>query len=375
MTLITYLTRVHFADGVLEEALHSEMDHHGKRRPLIVAEESALTGAIAERFFASFPIRCIANTFAEVPTQASEAAVYSLAEAYRRNDCDLLIAYGSSRAMDLAKAARIAIAHDEPIAQFSSEEGGATRIRGDMPDLFAIPGTLGFASAISHYTRVSLKAGGQVMLASKNLIPTVTICDPTLTLGANPEETGAAAAGIVARGIDAYLAPGYNPPADGLALDALGRVRTNIDRVLGGDDLGARREMMAGALNSSLSLQKGLGVVHAISNALASVSGTTTELGTLGGILIPEFVRFYADENAGRLDQVRNSLGLRGRDVAEELANFVGRLPLPRRLSELGIPAGDLPRAAERAAGDRAIVNGPRCLGARQIQAILAAVH
>ncbi len=51
MTLINYLTRVHFADGVLEEATHSEMEAHGKRRPLIIAEEGHLTGATAERFF------------------------------------------------------------------------------------------------------------------------------------------------------------------------------------------------------------------------------------------------------------------------------------------------------------------------------------
>lgn len=30
MTLITYLTRVHFADGVLEEALRAEMEVNGK---------------------------------------------------------------------------------------------------------------------------------------------------------------------------------------------------------------------------------------------------------------------------------------------------------------------------------------------------------
>ena len=40
MTLITYLTRVHFADGVLEEALHGEMERNAKRRPLIIAERA-----------------------------------------------------------------------------------------------------------------------------------------------------------------------------------------------------------------------------------------------------------------------------------------------------------------------------------------------
>lgn len=374
MTLINYLTRVHFADGVLEEALHSEMDLHGKRRPLIVAENGSLTGAIAERFFASFPIRCIAQTFDDVPVRASETAAQDIARLYRENDCDLLIAYGSSRSIDLAKAARIAIAHDEPIAQLSNEEGGARRISCALPDLYAIPGVLGFASAISHYTRVGLNAGGQVLLSSKNLIPTVTICDPTLTLGAGPNETAAAAAGILARAIDAYLSPGYNPPADGLALDALSRVGRTICRVLDSDDLSARREMMASGLNSSLSLQKGLCAVHAIANAISSVSQAPADPSTLGGILIPELVRFYAKEDATRITPVGASLGLEG-DVCDGLDGFLNRLPLPNRLREVGVDACDLPHVAVLAAGDRAILNGPRGLKAPQIETILTAIH
>ena len=35
MALITYLTRVHFADGVLEEALRSELELYGRKRPVI----------------------------------------------------------------------------------------------------------------------------------------------------------------------------------------------------------------------------------------------------------------------------------------------------------------------------------------------------
>ncbi|MEM1131107.1 MAG: iron-containing alcohol dehydrogenase, partial [Pseudomonadota bacterium] len=223
MTLINYLTRVHFADGVLEEALRSEMERHDKRRPLIISEEAHLTGAMSERFLSSLPIRVRAECFSAVPARPTEAAARRIARIYQDGACDLLIAYGSNRAMDLAKVARIAIAYDEPIAALSAEEGGAQRITNDLPDLYSIPGILGFASAITDYTRVKPDAGGQVLLSSPHLIPEVTICDPTLTLGASPEESACAAAGIFARAVDAYLAPGYNPPAESMALDALRR--------------------------------------------------------------------------------------------------------------------------------------------------------
>lgn len=376
MTLINYITRVHFADGVLEEALRSEMERNAKRRPLIIAEKGHLAGAIAERFFASFPIRSVAATFDAVPPQATEHAALQIAAAYWEGNCDLLIAFGSNRAMDLAKVARIAIAHDEPIAALSTEEGGAQRIARSLPVLFSIPGILGFASAISDYTRVRLDAGGQVLLSSPRLIPTVAICDPTLTLGASAASSACAAAGVLARGIDSFFAPGYNPPADGLALDSLTRVTRNIARVLHDDDLAARREMMAGGLNSSLSLQKGLCVVHAISNAIAAVAPKPIDPSALGGILIPELVRFYGEPVAERADEIKRSLRLDpDLCLADGVDDFLSRLPLPRALRDVSVDRASLGMAADLAVRDRAIWNGPRPLSSDSVLSILSAVH
>ena len=182
--------------------------------------------------------------------------------------------------------------------------------------------------------------------------------------------------GVVARSIDAYLSPGYNPPADGLALDALVRVRANIDRALADDDLAGRREMMAGGLNSSLSLQKGLCVVHAIANAVASVTPVPVDPITLGGILIPELVRYYSRSDDGRMSAIRARLGLDEHDdLAHSLDDFMERLSLPRRLRDLRVDARDLSCAARLASRDRAILNGPRSMGPGEIEAILSAVH
>lgn len=376
MTLINYLTRVHFADGVLEEALRSEMELHAKRRPLIIAEEADLNGTLFERFLSSFPIRVRAECFSSVPARANETAASNIADLYRDNDCDLLIAYGSNRAMDLAKVARVAIAHDEPIVALSAEEGGTQRIANNLPDLYAIPGVLGFASAITEYTRVKLDRGGQVLLSSPRLLPTVAICDPTLTLGASPADSACAAAGILARGVDAYLAPGYNPPADGLALDALRRVAENVHGVVFADDLNARREMMAGGLNSSLALQKGLCTVHAISNAVAAVADSPIDPSALGGVLIPELARTYVALGCKRTPAVCRSLSLPdGESLGDGLGRIVSGLPLAQNLSELGVPRAVLPRAAAYSVDDRAAGNAPVRLNEDAVLTILHAAQ
>ncbi|MEM9063206.1 MAG: iron-containing alcohol dehydrogenase [Pseudomonadota bacterium] len=376
MTLINYLTRIHFADGVLEEALRSEMERHGKRRPLVIAEEGSLVGTISERFFASFPIRSRIEVFSAIPDRITEAASREIASIYDKFDCDVLVAFGSNRAMDLAKTARIAIAHDEPISALSSEEGGGQRISNALPDLYTIPGILGFASAITDYTRVKPDEGGQVLLSSPRLLPCLTICDPTLTLGATPTDSAIAAAGIFARAIDAYLAPGFNPPAEGLALDALTRAIAFASEVLRKDLLGARREMMAGGLNSSLALQKGLCPVHAISNAVSSIAPSAIDPSILGGILIPALVRHYEPHIAPRAGRLRRSLSLGPNDdLAAGVDRHLADLPLIRTLSDLDIAADDLPLAAQIAARDRAIGNGPVRMDADDVLDVLLSAY
>lgn len=373
MTLINYLTRVHFADGVLEEALRSEMERARKRRPLIVAEAGCLEGVVAERFFSSFPMRTVAETYVSAPAPATEAAALDIERRYRDAACDCLIAFGDSRAIDLAKAARIAIAYDgEPISGLTADEGGRQHIRADLPNLYAVPGVSGFASAASDYARVRLESGGQALLSSPHLIPTVTICDPTLTLGSDAAASASAASGVISRAIDAYLSPAYNPPADGLALDGLGRIARNIAAALATDDLGARREIMAGSLNSALSLQKGLCVIHAITNALEAVSDARLDPCAVGRLLMPGLIRFYGDAPEGKIESLKQTLGIApDRDLADGVAELVRDFPLPNRLSDMGLTTENLDAAAVAAERDRALANAPRPIAAGDIRSIL----
>ncbi|MEO1721764.1 MAG: iron-containing alcohol dehydrogenase [Pseudomonadota bacterium] len=376
MTLITYLNRVHFADGVLEEALRSELEVHGKRRPLVIAEMVDLAGVPAERLFSGFPVRTAPESFACSPGLATEAAAVQIAEIYHRTVRDHLVAFGSSRAIDLAKVARVAIAYDEPLAAMSSAEGGARRIGDRLPDLYAVPGIGGFASAVSDYARVKLNAGRQVLISSRKLLPTVTICDPTLTLGSSPEASASAASGAMSRGIEAFLARGFNPPADGLALDGLGRTVRHLERALHDDDLDARREMMAGSLNTALALQKGLCGIHAITNALASVSGIVIDHCAVGRLLLPGMLNHYAEALPSRTASLKQALGLRpDAGLAEGVAGILRALPLPDSLAAMGLSAEDLAAAADRAAEDRAIDAGPRRLRRDDVHALLSAVH
>ena len=375
MTLINFLTRVHFADGVLEEALHSEIEANEKQRPLVVTDDPRQSNLATERFFSGFPMRMDPIVFSDVPHLPTEAAVRALAQVYRDNACDVLVAHGSNRVIDLAKAARVAIAYDAPLQEMSVEEGGSRRINGGLPDLYAVPGMLGFASAVSDYARLTLDNKRQVLLSSRSLIPCVTICDPTLTLGAPTENTAVAAAGVMARAVDSYLSPRYHPTADALAMDALNRVWTNIWPALD-DRIDARREVMAAGLNSSLALQKGLCAIHAICNALTAVSDAKPNPSAVGGILIPHLVALYQDHLNDRDHPIKHALRIdQTHRLSDGLTDILSSWPIPKSLSELGIELSVLGKAAEIAVNDRAITNGPRSMKRTEIRDLLVRAH
>ncbi|MEX0281415.1 MAG: iron-containing alcohol dehydrogenase [Arenibacterium sp.] len=376
MTLINLLTRIHFADGVLEDALHSEIEANKKRRPLVVATEGPTANLEAARFFSGFPRRADPIVFKEVPHLPSESAVRKVAKLYKENDCDVLVAYGPNRVINLAKSARVAIAHDEPLIELSVSEGGSRRIAKTLPSLYAVPSVLGFSAAVSDFSRVTLDDGSQILLSARSMTPCIAICDPTLTLDASEEDTVTAAAGVVSRCVDSYLSPGYHPPAEGLALDALNRIWLNLDSALSHEDLPARREIMAAGLNSSFALQKGQCTVQALGNAVAMVSRSKPDPSVVSGVVLSHLVEFYEGTLKGRSEQIKRSLHIESDcTLGEGLRRMLAGWPFPKKLSELGVEVSALNEAAKIAAKDRAISNGPRNFDRSEIRQLLALAH
>lgn len=376
MTLITYLTRIHFADGVLEEALRSELEANRKKRPLILADPADLSGNLAERLFAGLPARTSLELFRDVPAVPTEAGARAVSDIYHRTDRDLLIAFGKGSVIDLAKVSRIAIAHDRPLSVFSCAEGGSRLIGANLPDLYAVPGIGGSSTAVSAHAPVILSSSERALLMCKKLIPTVTICDPTLTLGEKLVASASAGADAIARCIEAYLSRSYNPPADGIAIDGLARAVRHLYRVLNGDTIEARREMMAASLNGALALQKGIGVVHAIGTALETVSQMGLDRGALSRLVLPGVLRLNADSAGDKHQSLRHVLGIHpSLSLADGVEAFLSDLPLPRSLTEMGIDRDQVAAAAPLAAHDLSTLSSPRTARAEDLLSIMQLVR
>jgi alcohol dehydrogenase class IV len=345
MTLITFVTRVHFADRVLEDALAEEVSRLGMKRPLVLIDAQHVGAEEGERLWDALPLSSAPVPF-EVQTDGmADHDLRDCAALIAEHQCDGAIGFGGVRALDLARIL-----------------GGAS-----VPVIVIPTSTesIGIGPLTVDIARHR---------AQQDFTPSAVLCDATLTTSASPSATAAAGMDALVHCLEAYLSTAYNPPADGIALDGLRRAVGSLGRAVeNGRDLGARRELLAAALNAGFAAQKGFGGIEATARGLEAETGARH--GSLHAALIPAVLAFNRPVIADRFDAVRAALGLRGRaDVAATLTRLAESVGLPLRLSEAGVAAPIIPRAAQAAAADPANRTNPRLATHRDYEKMIVGV-
>lgn len=376
MSLINYVTKIHFAENVLEDALEAELELNGIRRPLVVCEKARDDATLIDRLLAALPRRCSPAIFRASDGEASEADCASATAAYLENECDAVIGFGDGGVMDLAKAVALEVSHKGALQQYSELPIGAARICNALPPVFAIPTTAGTGTEVAGTAVILMRNGAITTLASPLLVPRVAICDPTLTLENSAAQTACDGMDALTHCIETFIATAYNPPADGISFDGLRRVAIHIERaVTDGGDLEARREMMAAALNGGLAQQKGLGAVHAMSNALRATKGRSIGHGAINAVLLPVALAFNAPAVAHRYDEIKRGMNIPQHcDLGDAIVALRERIGLPFDLSSAGLDAAAIAQASGRASRDYANRTNPRRASADDYTAMLGGV-
>jgi 4-hydroxybutyrate dehydrogenase len=355
MSLISYLTRIHFADRVLEDALGEEITKLGLRRPAIIYDSAAEPGDALERILDALPHTLAPAAPRRAPVRPNRAALAREAEIWAQADCDCAIGVGGPAALDLARAL-----------------GRAGPARAGMKlaaPVVTIPTTTASVGLGPLAPELGTPADAR--------LPTLILCDPTLTVGAGSAETAAAGMDALVHCLEALLSGAWNPPADGIALDGLRRAGRWLPRAVeDGRNLTARRELLAAALDAGLAAEKGFGAVRALAHAVEEEAQLGACHGSLHAALVRPVLAFNAPALSDRLDVAREALGLRASaEPGAALAAFGTRLGLPDRLGGLALGKAALRRAARRAAEDPATLTNPRHATAGDYLAILEAAQ
>ncbi|WP_338821200.1 iron-containing alcohol dehydrogenase [Acidovorax temperans] len=363
MAMINYVTEIRFGAGSAAE-LAQVCQALGFKKPLFITDKGVVAAGLIERILAVNDLPHF-HVFDGTPSNPTEAAAREGVASFHEAGCDGIIAVGGGSSIDLAKAVAVSARHPGPLRQFALIEGGLARITAATVPVVAIPTTAGTGSEVGRGAIIILDDGRKVGIISPYVIPKVALCDPTLTVGLPPGLTAATGMDAVAHCIETFLAPSFNPPAEGIALDGLRRAWKNIETAFHEpSDIEARTNMMSASLQGALAFQKGLGCVHSLSHSLGGIDPRLHH-GTLNAVLLPAVVRFNRESDTvvrdEKIDRLAQAMGLPVHVSVEDAIQDMSRaLKLPTGLGAMGVTADLTQRIVTGALADHSHKTNPR---------------
>lgn len=376
MALIKYLTDINIDFGA-RRLLGSECERVGITKPLIVTDAGVRAAGVLAMVYDALPAALQGPVFDGTPANPTEAAVRAATALFEEHGCDGLIAVGGGSSLDCAKGVAIAARHPGPLTTYATIEGGSPKISEAAVPLIAVPTTAGTGSEVARGAILIVDDGRKLGFHSWHLMPRGAICDPELTLGLPPGLTAATGMDAIAHCMETFMAPPFNPPADGIALDGLARGWAHIERATrDGQDRDARLQMMSTSVQGAMAFQKGLGCVHSLSHSLGG-KNPRLHHGTLNAVFLPAVIRFNAAaesmQKERRLDRMAAAMGLaRGSDIPQAIQAMNARLGLPAGLAEMGVSTDWFDRIVDGALADHCHKTNPRLATADEYRAMLA---
>ena len=360
MATLTYLTTTHFDFGSIQN-LNTELGKAGITRVFIATDAGVRAAGLVDKVTDALEDDLPISIFDETPGNPTEAAVTKAFEQYTADGCDGVLAIGGGSAMDLGKAVALLAGSGGPLAQYDPLAGGGQLVKAVAP-LLAVPTTAGTGSEVSVGFVIIMDDGRKLTFASPLFIPKAAICDPELTLGLPGTMTAATGMDAITHCIEAFLTPGINPPADGVALDGLWRGWRHLpEAVKNGQDREARWQMMMCSTEGALSFIKGLGAVHAMSHAAGRIARLNLHHGTLNAVFLPAVLRFNEPECGDKYERLRLAIGLApGADLADAVAAMNADIGLPAGLGAMGVEEDDIPELIAYAQKDLSARTNPR---------------
>lgn len=368
VTVMSYPTRVVFGAGAIQH-LPSEIERLGMKRPLVVTDPGVVRAELLARVAEVLQRGSVRfEVFDQVTPNPTDKDVEAGLTAYRRGGCDGIVALGGGSPLDAGKLVQLLATHPPPLSRYDDAKGGDAFITADLPPLIAIPTTAGTGSEVGRSGVVILPdTGRKTVIFSPHLLPKVALCDPELTYGLPKGPTAATGMDALTHCIEAYVANGFHPLADALALDGIWRVSRSLPVVLAEPmNLQARSDMMVAAMEGAMAFQKGLGACHALAHALTPVSGV--HHGLANAVALPAVLEFNRAAVTARLARVAVALGdtslareeVLAASVIDRVRKLNAQLGIPSRLREVGVKEDDLPRIAALAFEDASHLTNPR---------------
>jgi alcohol dehydrogenase class IV len=365
--------------GVLARSL-------GRRAFLIcgapVLTEGGVLGQIAEALRAEGVEAVFLETIVREPEVEDVDRVAGVVRTAGLRAGDFILAIGGGAAIDLGKAVAAMATNDESPTVKDYLEGvgrGLKLVKAPLP-ILAMPTTAGTgAEATRNAVISSYDPAFKKSLRSEKIMPRIALVDPELTVTVPPATTAASGMDAITQLIESFISRKAQPIPQALAMDGLRKAIPSIaEAVEHGASRPARERMAHAAMLSGICLaNSGLGMAHGVAAALGVHCRVAH--GVACALMLPVALR--VNRQVRQAELVRLSL-LNFRQpktrtpeeavetLIREISTLCDRVGVPRRLSQLGVTAEQIPEIVQSSRGS-SMAGNPRELSDAELTAIL----
>ena len=343
--------KVYIKKGCLPVALDELKHVMGKKKAFIVTDSFLYNNGYTKPITDKLDEMGITHTtFFDVAPDPTLACAKEGTAAMRAFAPDCIIAIGGGSAMDAGKI--MWVMYEHPEVDFMDLAMRFMDIRkrvytfpkmGEKAYFIAIPTSAGTGSEVTPFAVITdEKSGVKYPLADYQLMPNMAIVDADMMMNAPKGLTSASGIDAVTHALEAYASMMATDFTDGLALRSLKMIFEYLPRAYdnGPNDPVAREKMANAATMAGMAFANAfLGVCHSMAHKLGAFHHLPH--GVANALMIDEVLRFNAAEvptkmgtfpqygyphTLARYAEVADYLGIKGKNDAEKLKNFIKAL-------------------------------------------------
>jgi alcohol dehydrogenase class IV len=355
-------TVIRFGAGAVKE-LPEHLKSVGVSHPLIVTDPQVKLLGFFKVILKSLSDNTVgATVFADIHKNPVKSDVLKGREVFTHAGCDSIIGIGGGAAMDVARAIALSINHHRDLFDYDDLIGGDKYVTEDVPYFITVPTTSGTGSEVGRSSIISEDdTHRKRILFSPKLLAKIVFADPLLTMELPPFITAATGMDALTHNMEAFLARGFHPLADGIALEGIHLINESIVDAVNNPGLESRSKMMIASLMGAVAFQKGLGVVHSLAHPLSSL--LDTHHGLANAVNLPYGMRFNISGFEDKFRRIARAMELKGESgeaVVDHLFALNQLIGMPVKLGVIGVREEHLEKLADLGFADFCHPNNPK---------------
>jgi alcohol dehydrogenase len=361
-----------------------EADLMGLKKAMVVTDPGVVAAGLLKHLKSAiegtkFKLGAI---YDKTPPDSSNHVANEVAEIYRKNKCDCLLAIGGGSCIDTAKAANIVISEEtDDLMKFQ----GADNLTKPTKPMIVIPTTAGTGSEVTLAAVIrNVDTDRKMPFMSDRLYPRLAIIDPVMTMTMPPKVTAATGMDALTHAIEAYYGLQKNPISDALALSAIDLTFQYLAACTEkGSDKEARLAMANAALIAGIAFSNSMvGIVHALAHSCGGVAHVPH--GVANAILLPFGMEYNLKKAPERIATMAQYMGIKDlpdkvnerakaaiqavRDLNKKLNKLSG---IPLTLADAGVAEDQLSEIAKASVNDGSCLYNPEDITVKSALAVL----